>query len=1011
MQNPLKIQLFGPMRVWVDGGSMGTVRSRKAHWLLALLVLRSQRTTTREWLANALWPDTDRSVALANLRTVLSELRQAMGDQGWRLLSPERSLLSLDLSGAEVDVLQFDQAATGNNPEDAIATYTAPLLDGCEEEWVHQERRERANACAIAFEKLLESADPARAIELSRKWVALEPSRDAPRRCLMQVLADAGDSNEALHVYREYAFFLQAESGGVPDEATTRFYLDIRKGTRRPSTDSQPQTPGNLPHAFTSLIGLEDERIEASERVRQNRLVTITGFGGIGKTRLAREIAANLAREFPGGVWFIALDTLNDPHLIEHHVASALGVAEKSGQPTLKSLATRLKSARTLLILDNCEHLLSGSGELARNLLQECGSLHILATSREPLSITGEKLWRALPLSFPDPAHLPGHPATLVRVSGGFESVQLFVERAQAIDDHFELRPDNAQRVAEICFYLEGIPLAIELATACLRTLSIHQIADRVREPISLLTQRSRSASPRQQTLSAAIEWSYGTLDDGEQTLLSQVAEFLGGWTVDAVEAICGDGAMSALSGLVDKSLVVFDPQGRYRLLETVRQYALAKQGTGDSLSRTRFVSYYSQLLKRWGQEARGDQQAEKRLGSEEGNIRQALSWVFTDRELNELGLQIAADWADYWFAIGRFSEGLRHLRAMLELDSGENVQLRAYALSQAAALASATAQYRVALALLTEALETYRELEDQHGVARTSRYLGDAHDGLGQGSKALELYEEAFRISQVAGLERDAAVASVLVGSIRSGLGLVETASEWIRSGHDYFLKTQEQAGISWSLNRLGNIFLDNGPEREAIEIFEQALRIDLETSSFLGGYTLNNIATAHNAIGECDKARDYILHGLEIADNHEDSRCKAGLFRTLSDVECTAGNYKLAIEAAHKCFRVMNPDDATLDTINCLGSLSIALNGLGQPFESAVMISAAFAGLKAWSINVPKTDLNRLNRAQDKVRQNLSTADFDEATRIGSNLDLEATLARSFACLQPGKASATPL
>lgn len=981
---------------------MGTVRSRKAHWLLALLVLRHDRPTSRDWFASTLWPDTDRSIALANLRTVLSELKQALGTQSKRIESPEKSTLYLNLIEAKVDYIQFQSAIGKAEFDKAIELYQGSLLGDCLEEWVYQERSRCEQDCGRAYQELALQT-PSEAANLYRSWIALEPGRDIPRRSLMEALADSGNTNEALQVYREFAAYLKSESGTVPNEETTRLYLELRKGTRRSSARpeiAQPQVPGNLPHPLTSLIGLDDELLEAAERVRRNRLVTITGFGGIGKTRLARELAEKLSSDFPDGVWFVQLDLLNDENLVVHQVASTLGIQERPNQQTQQSLINQLRLSKTLLVLDNCEHLLLSSGNLSQTLLQNCPNLHILATSREPLGVIGEKVWRATPLSYPEPAHLPGHAATLVRVSGSFDSVQLFLERARSVDDSFELTAENAQRIAEICFYLEGIPLAIELAAACMRSMSIHQIAERVREPISLLNHGMRSSTPRHQTLGATIDWSYGFLDQSERELLGQVAWFAGGWTLEQAESICGPLAATNLSNLVDKSLVVFQRDGRYRLLESVRQYAREREQGTPAPFKASFVAYFKELLHNLAPRVRLEEPIVKQLVAEEANIRQALLWALENPELRSTGLQIATDWASYWFVVGRFSEGLRHIRLAIEHDSGANVELRAEALGQAAALASATAQFTLALSLLTEALGTYQDLNHKEGIARTSRYVGEAHDGLGHSAESLIHYKESYRIFHEIGAERDAALSSVLVGTAYSDISNPDAAIEWIQRGYTYFERTNESRGMSWTLNRWGNVYLDNGPEDQALAYFEDALKNDLETGSFMAGYTLNNIATVYASIGKFQEARDSIRHGFEVAEAHEDLRCRSGLYRALSYLESMAGNHTASIEAAQMCFKLTVPDDTNLDLINCLGSIAISLSGLGRFEEAAVMSSAALAGCKAWNINVPKVDQVRLDEAADQVRQNLPDSAYTEFTAIGANLSLEDVRKRVFDC-----------
>ncbi len=340
---------------------------------------------------------------------------------------------------------------------------------------------------------------------------------------------------------------------------------------------SVPKSLSNLPTQLTSFIGREREIAELERLIERTRLLTLTGSGGCGKTRLALQVAAGLLDRYPDGMWLVELASFSDPTLVAHAVASALNVRDQSGRPILAALASQLQRKHLLLILDNCEHLKEACAHLTDTLLRSCPRLSVLATSRESLGIAGETAWRVPSLSLPDPEHLPA----LERLID-YEAVRLFVERAAAaVGTPYTITPHNAPVLAQVCQRLDGIPLAIELAAARITALSVEQIASRLDDRFRLLAS-GKAALSRHQTLRAAMDWSYQLLSEPERTLLRRVSVFAGGFSLEASEGVCGGGGINRsdvldlLLRLIDKSLVVVEDRGRekrYRLLETVRQY------------------------------------------------------------------------------------------------------------------------------------------------------------------------------------------------------------------------------------------------------------------------------------------------------------------------------------------------------------------------------------------------------------------------------------------------------
>jgi predicted ATPase/class 3 adenylate cyclase len=456
--------------------------------------------------------------------------------------------------------------------------------------------------------------------------------------------------------------------------------------------------PNNLPLQLTSFIGREKEIAELKETLTPNpspnrrgesRLVTLTGSGGTGKTRLSLQVAADLLDSFPNGVWFVELAPLSDPDLIPQTVLSTLGISEQKDKSALAVLQDYLQSKKLLLVLDNCEHLITHAAEVANAILSSAPGVKILASSREALGVRGELSWHVPSLSLPDPKKLP-EPEALTQ----YEAVRLFIDRAMLVHPAFTVTKDNAPAIAQICFRLDGIPLALELAAARIRMLSVEQISARLDDRFRLLTGGARTALPRQQTLRAAIDWSYDLLSENERLLLRRLAVFAGGWTLELAEQTCSDEVidpyevMDMLGKLVDKSLVaVYESVTgtRYRILETVRQYArekLFESGEGERM-RDQHLKVFVELAEQAEPEVRSHNQLFwlNRLDEELENLRAALEWA--EGRDNESLLKLSSALWRFNFIRDHF-EDIEWLVTGLTLTEGMKTTTRAYALARA---------------------------------------------------------------------------------------------------------------------------------------------------------------------------------------------------------------------------------------------------------------------------------------------------------------------------------------
>ncbi len=485
----------------------------------------------------------------------------------------------------------------------------------------------------------------------------------------------------------------------------------------------------NLPPQMTSFIGREKEIAEVKQALSEHHLVTLTGSGGAGKTRLSLQVAADLLDQFPSGTWFVELAPITDPNLIPQTILSAADMQIQQGRSALDSLADFLREKTSLLVLDNCEHLIEACAKLADTLLNAAPNLKILASSREALGVKGEQAWHVPSLSIPDLKHLPA-----IEGLSQYEAVRLFIDRAVLAQPHFAVTNENAPAVAQICSRLDGIPLAIELAAARVKVLKAEQIAERLNDRFRLLTGGSRTALPRQQTLRALIDWSYDLLSENEKLLLRRLAVFMGGCTLEAAEQVCSDERLHAddvldlLIHLVDKSLVVVDEQPgqlRYRMLETVRQYArekLLESGEGERLH-TQHLAYFLKFAEEAEPHLFRTEQIDwlDRLELDDDNLRAALEWAVDDPQNNppEAALRLCSALWYFWWIRGYRSYGQEWLkRALSKPSQSPGTVARGRTLGYFAFLTLDETENQVLELSLEESLEIGHALRDRQGVA-----------------------------------------------------------------------------------------------------------------------------------------------------------------------------------------------------------------------------------------------------------------------------------------------------
>ena len=678
--------------------------------------------------------------------------------------------------------------------------------------------------------------------------------------------------------------------------------------------------PNNLPLQVTSFIGREKEMTEVKRLLWEARLVTLTGPGGTGKSRLSLQIAADFLELYPDGAWLVELAPLADPALLPQTVANVLGIRESSSHPILSLLTDYLRNKELLLILDNCEHLVEACAQLVDTLLKACPHILILATSREVLGIPGEASFRVPSLSTPDARRLPPF-ETLTQ----YEAVRLFIERAEMATPGFDVTKENAPAIAQICYRLDGIPLAIELSAARVQVLNVEQIAARLDNRFRLLTGGSRTALPRHQTLRALIDWSYDLLPQAERTLLGRLSIFAGGWTLEAAETICvGDGIeqdeiLDLLIQLVNKSLVNSDyahnGHARYHLLETIRQYArdkLLETGGGERV-RDQHLDFFLKLAENAEPGLRGPSQVAllNMLEKELDNLRAALEWAL---ECNiEKGLRLASALMWLWHLHGHGSEGIEWLdRALTSRAGGEPLpRTRAKALRMLGSLRVFQSNSEGALPSLEESLKLYKELgvDGRQGVAYALWGLGTVAAYQGNSAKSRTLTEDGLALFRELGDKFGITECLNTLGDIALTEGDYEQAKILWEESLALKRERGDKDGIAFSLAQLGNIAFLEGDFQRATPLYEEAATLFREVGNkFFASaafYSLGETAWAQGNYGHAAKKYE---EALAMGRGADEERAVAFVLYDLGAMARSQGNYDQAakmLEEAVALFR----------------------------------------------------------------------------------------------------------
>jgi predicted ATPase/DNA-binding SARP family transcriptional activator len=909
-----RISLLGGFRVACGANAVAgdAWRKRKAAALIKLLALAHGHRLHREQLMETLWPDRAPAAAANGLYQAIHYARRAfetVDDGGSRCLQFDQEVLCLCPNAPLwIDADAFDAAAHAalGSPDlaahqAALALYAGELLpEDLYEDWAGPRR----TALRLAYLSLLTDLaglqeareEHLEAIATLQRVVAADPAHEPAHCSLMRLYCMTGDRRQALRQYQTLREALERELDAEPDAASQALYREIATGRGAgcisreaaelqsaalhggPAVTTSPRQ--YLPLYLTSFVGREHEKIELVRLLSTARLVTLTGPGGCGKTRLAVAVAADLLPTYPAGAWWVDLSALAEPALVARAAASALQAPETAGRTATEAAAGAIGDKRLLLVLDNCEHLVEACAELARALLIACPNLTVLATSRERLDVPGEVAWPVPALSLPDRGRLPPLPALL-----NSPAVRLFCDRAASVRPAFALAPENARAVADICVHLDGIPLAIELAAARVRLLAPDQIAAGLEDRFGLLTGGDRSSLPRQRTLRGAMDWSYDLLSEPERVLLRRLAVFRGGFSLEAVETVC-EGSLDLLARLVDKSLVqveVYGAQARYALLETIQRYSAEKLASAGETAKMqdRHLLFYLGLAEGAEPWLKTGERAPwmDLLDCEIGNFRAALAWggqgqgepggrpaeAISESERRVAGLRLAVALGFYWELRGHFRERMEWLTPMLAgmpagpddalpraramtvvgsasawLPVGQELLVESVALARALgpparpALAEALRELapwvrdeQAARRYIEESLGLARAEEKAWEIARGLQAYGEVCYSVGDVAGAYRYYTESLEAFRKLGDQQFASVVLVKFGQLEARQGDYTLARRHLEECVELERQIGDKLSLAFALGYLGEVAFAQSEYDEDAGLLDESIAL----------------------------------------------------------------------------------------------------------------------------------------------------------------------------------------
>ena len=1022
---PLTIRLLGCFEVWRNGSLIEDPAwgRKRAKSLLGVLLTDPGQPFSHEQIIEMLLGDRNLDRALNYLYSLASRLRTALEPSlaraadstfilregsGYRF-NPEAPF-TLDTQSFEALTLQGDRLLSRKRWAEALDRFrkAADLYRGdfvpeaLYDDWARSSR-DRCHTLHIhVLERLAEccartgSLDSA--IHTCDDLIGLQPWNETAYRQKMYYQYCQGNLGAAEETYRLCVERLADHLAVEPSEETSALHGRILQGD---APKVERWIPNNLLHLLTTFVGRKEELQTITEHLRRSRLVTVTGFGGIGKTRLALEAGKQLLTRFGDGVWFVDLGLISNEQDIPRLICKTLKIEIEQGQEPADALSEHVRGKHSLVILDTCEHLIDACARLTEALLHASPELHVLATSREALDIGGEMVWDVPPLSTPAPD------ASLEALRRS-DAVQLFCERAGAPSSPLPLTHENGPWIAELCRRLDGLPLALELAANTARTMPLPEMVDRLDHRLSLLVRGRRTAPERHKTLSAMIDWSYELLSPEEQAVFRRLATFAGGCTAEMAATVCSDETISStlvlehLRALVAKSLLVFDSvTGRYRLLDTLREYATERlQESGDEgVHRTRHLRVVLDLALR--ADTRGPMQRQwlERLESELENLRAGLSWAIESKAFED-GLSLAGSnpLRAFWQRNRHAAEAADWLQRLLQEAANLKGPAVLDALSALGALQSQLGHSDEAKMTLQRSVEMSRSLGDETCLTTALVDLANAEWFAGHLDQAAELLEETIELDRRIGRESGVAACLGNLGSIRVQQGEPDAAVPILDEALGIARRIQHRYKEAGILASLGRAHERLGNYSEATRNYNAALELNREIGFREGERQIHTelatlgLGCGTTYRGDPDGGRIHAQQAVKIGRELGDANSASDALYNQAMLLCSLGDYDGAITSLTECLPFART--AGWRTTDLVPFLAEALAASGDPRRGMMLIGAAEAAAPHFRDAYGDHVYDDANRVETCVRAALGDKAAEDALAEGHRLDLDKLL-----------------
>ena len=1053
-----ELRLFGPRQVLTHDVPLSRLRARAGLDLLTLLALHPHSPSPRSWLAGTLWPESSEEQALYNLRRNLVDLRHALGDQAWRLDPSTPRTLRLDLTDAFCDVQLFDtllQNSTLLTQEDQkiiFGLYRGTLLEGCTEEWIFAEREVREQKWLALLESLsveaMQTGNASEAVNLLRRVVLTDPYRESAQRALMKALAGTGDLAALTLAYRELRLLLLKEFRSEPSLETQDLYKTLKLPASQnktllaqssyrvhpesplpsPQSDALPLSTvapsfeaasPRKPLSLTSFIGRVEEQQSVKSALQASRLVTLTGPGGVGKTRLAKRVAEEIEGDFPEGILFVDLSPIHDGQAVSQAVVFALGLYSGIDATPEGTLLHFLGRKRVLLILDNGEQIADACAHLSAFLLKACSTLHILCTSRQPLYVPGERVQVLTPLSVPPLPGLEEDKVAFAATLSRYEAVAMLLDRVALTSPAFQLTANNALSVARVCRQLDGLPLALELVATLFRSLSVREIADLADGRLRLL-EGGDPTLPRQRTLQAAIDWSYTLLNEKERTLLCRLSIFSGGWTLRAARAICaapeegtGDNeetvslsdVLPLLVSLIHKSLVVCvvmqegqEEQRRYHLLETTREFAVQHLSQSEQRPlQKRHADFFLRMVRlaETGKMELPLQDWLKQLWTERDNLCAAHALYVESEPETALGLEFALYSLRIW-PVQNARDWIARLQHQSMPETALGVCISYTVASWAFWLGDPCGErlLKKALALACVCGENVWQMHLFEALTSLEVERGNKHQALEYAESTLVCAEVSGHLSYLSEYRAKVALRLWDLGESQKAQVSLQAM---LREGR----KSNDWSPLYYSLWGLGEIALAQGEYVQARAYYEEILPIAERYLPFTQSNLWRGLGWAACLQQDYSEAWRCLHQALEVS-RRMHARDREGWTRyDMAEVAFRQGNSVEARKQLQESLSLFESLPEPRSVAQCLQKLSKFCAGWGKANEAVVLLASVERAFQDQLFMVDVDFREAAAKLRDRLRPTLDPVEWREAWDRGSRMTLPSATALAVSVL----------